>query len=312
MGFIKTPFEIRTKKVIAALVYGEPGSGKTTIGCSAPAPVLFDFDGGVGRINAAHRVPTLQVSTWSDVYCALKEVQDELPETQTIIIDTVGKMLDFMSAAIISGGERGMVNKDGTLSLKGYGVRKNMFIEFNHRILHSGKNVIYIAHEKEEKRGDEYVKRPEVGGSSVNDLLKELDLVGYMHMSGNKRTITFNPDERWYAKNTCNLPPEMNVPMILNENGDVIGANDFLCRIIGRYEAQKEKDAAVMDEYGMLVDMIKANVEEIKDADSANAFAVKMCNLQHIYNSKLLARDLLKQRASILGLNYDAQKKQYV
>lgn len=312
MGFIKQPSEIRTKKVIAALIYGEPGSGKTTVGCSAPSAVLFDFDGGVGRINAAHRVPTLQVNEWGDVYSAIKEVQDELPDTRTIVIDTVGKMLDFMSASIISGGERGMVNRDGTLSLKGYGVRKNMFIEFNHRILHSGKNVIYIAHEKEEKRGDEYVKRPEVGGSSVNDLLKELDLVGYMRMTGKKRTITFNPDEHWYAKNTFNLPAEIEVPVVLDESGAVTQANDFFSRIIDRFEEQKEKEAAVMDEYVMLVDMIRANAEDITDADSANLFVEKMQKIAPIYNSKLLARDLLKQRAAVLGLTFDAVERRYV
>lgn len=47
-----------------------------------------------------------------------------------------------------------------------------------------GKSVIFVAHEREEKVGDEKQIRPEIGGSSAGDLIKELDLVGYMEAIG--------------------------------------------------------------------------------------------------------------------------------
>lgn len=311
MSLIKLPSEIETKTAISVLVYGEPGIGKTTLVCSAPNPVLFDFDGGVLRINGAHRVPTVQVHSWQEALDALEEVVRELPDTKSILIDTVGKMLDFMSAHIIAGGERGMVNKDGTLSLKGYGVRKQMFIDFNHRITHMGKHVFYVAHEREEKRGDEVVKRPEIGGSSANDLIKELDLVGYMRAVGKKRSITFDPDEKWYAKNTCNLPTEIILPVTVDDKGIAVAENTFLQTIISRYEEAQARNKEQTGEYEMLIDRLKSDVDEITDADGANAFVENIGTIQHIFNSKIVARRLFQEKVTELGLVYNKDTKKY-
>ena len=311
MGLIKMPSEIETKTAISVLVYGEPGIGKTTLVCSAPNPVLFDFDGGVSRINGAHRVPTVQVKSWQEALDALDEVARELPDSRAILIDTVGKMLDFMSAAIIAGGERGMVNKDGTLSLKGYGVRKQMFIDFNHKVTHMGKHVFYVAHEREEKRGEEVVKRPEIGGSSANDLIKELDLVGYMRAVGKKRTITFDPDEKWYAKNTCNLPAEIVIPVNVDEKGVAIAENTFLQTIIATYEKAQVRNQEMTSEYEMLCDMLKNSADEIVDAATANEFVDKVSKIEHVFNSKIVARRLLQEKTSQLGLTYNKETKLY-
>ena len=305
------PSEIEVKPAITVLLYGEPGIGKTTTGCSAPNAVLFDFDGGVQRINGAHRIPTVQVHSWQEALDALDEVAKELPDTQSIVIDTAGKMLDFMSAHIIAGGERGMINKDGTLSLKGYGVRKQMFIDFNFRVTHMGKNVIYIAHEREEKRGEETVKRPEIGGSSANDLIKELDLVGYMRATGKKRTITFDPDEKWYAKNTCNLPTEITIPVIVDEKGAVVAENNFLCKIIAAYNDVQKRNQETTREYDELVTALKKEIDGITNAATANAFIETINNTSHIYNSKIVARRIFGEKVTALGLIFNKDTKTY-
>ena len=154
MGIIKRPSELSVKNTLSVLIYGQPGIGKTTFGVSAPNAVLFDYDGGVQRINGAHQVATLQPTSWEDTALALTEIQNEMPEIQTIVIDTVGKMLDYMSAYIIKNDAK-MAMRDGSLSLKGYGVRKTMFVNFIKQLALMGKNVIFIAHEREERRGEE-------------------------------------------------------------------------------------------------------------------------------------------------------------
>ena len=92
MGLIKKPCEIAPKNTMSILIYGQPGVGKSTLACSAPVPVLFDFDGGVNRINGAHQVPTIQVTSWTEVSEALAEIDREMPECQSIIVDTCGKI----------------------------------------------------------------------------------------------------------------------------------------------------------------------------------------------------------------------------
>ena len=238
MGLIKKPGELTPKQTISALIYGQPGAGKTSLACSAPNAVLFDYDGGVNRINAAHQVPTVQIGSWEDTQEALKEIEAEMPECQTIIIDTVGKMLDYMSAYIIKKDSK-MAKKDGTLQLQGYGVRKTMFSNFIKQLAISGKNVIFVAHEREEKQGENVVKRPEIGGSSAADLMKDIDLMGYIQLYGKERVICFDPTETYQAKNSCSLPGVSKIPVTVDENGNAVGKNNFFENVINTFIANQ-------------------------------------------------------------------------
>lgn len=314
MGLIKMPSELEAKKTISMLIYGEPGIGKTTLGCSAPDAVLFDYDGGVLRINGAHRIPTLQVNSWEQTQEAIEEINKELPNTKTIVIDTVGKMLDYMSAYIIKNDPR-MGQRDGSLSLKGYGVRKNMFINFIKQLSIMGKNIVFIAHEREERRGDETIKRPEIGGSSANDLIKELDLVGYMRAIGKKRTITFDPEEHFYAKNTCNLEQEIAIPTIVDEKGNSVGLNNFIEGIIQKYEQSQNDNLKKTGEYDALVSRLKKEIANINNANDANLYMENMkCmddNHEHIFNSRLVARTAFAARVKELKLSFNTEKNCY-
>ncbi len=310
MGLIKKPSEIEIKQTLSALVYGQPGVGKSTLGCSAPNAVLFDYDGGAQRINGAHQVPTVQIRTWDETNEALEEIEKEMPECQTIVIDTVGKMLDFMSLSIIKTDPK-MAMKDGSLSLKGYGVRKTMFVNFIKRVSAMGKNVIFIAHEKEERRGEETVKRPEIGGSSANDLTKELDLVGYMQVIGKERAITFDPNESYYAKNSCNLPEFIKIPVTVDSNGMAQGENNFFKSIIEAYKSAQERNKKEITEYEMLMELLKGNIDEAETADEINVLVEKIPMMQHIFNSKMIASQMLKDKADKIGLKFNTQSKRY-
>lgn len=114
MGLIKRPNELTVKTTLSALIYGQPGMGKTTLALSAPNPVLFDYDGGIHRVNAAHRVPTVQITSWDETNQVLSS--EEIKEFSTIVIDTAGKMLSFMDKAIMAANPK-MKKADGTLSL---------------------------------------------------------------------------------------------------------------------------------------------------------------------------------------------------
>lgn len=311
MGIIKRPGEIAPKKTISILIYGQPGLGKTTLGCSAPNPVLFDYDGGAQRINGAHQVPTVQITSWADTAAALDEIAREMPECESIIIDTAGKMLDYMSAHIIANDSQ-MGQRDGSLSLKGYGVRKNMFVSFLKQLQVMGKNVIFIAHEREEKRGDDIVKRPEIGGSSANDLIKELDLVGYMSAIGRDRTIAFDPTEYYYAKNTCSLPAVDRLPVLVDESGSAKGENSYLSGLIDAYRRRQEERQRTTAEYEQLIATVGAAIDDSGTLEEINELVAKIPAIQHVYNSKMVLADRLNKRAKALGFKLNKLTKTYV
>lgn len=309
MGIIKRPSELNVKATLSVLIYGQPGIGKTTLGVSAPDAVLFDYDGGVQRINGAHQVATLQPTSWEDTNAALQEIAQEMPETKTIVIDTVGKMLDYMSAYIIRTDPK-MAMRDGSLSLKGYGVRKTMFVNFIKQLALMGKNVIFIAHEREERRGEETFKRPEIGGSSANDLIKELDLVGYMYAVGKERIITFDPAEYYYAKNTCNLPAAIKLPVVVDETGKA-SQNVAMANIVKSYKAAQVKRQAMTAEYEQVLGIIAETMTYATDADSLNEAMAKVFSLEQIYDSFLKAQKAVAAKGKELGLTYNTIAKRY-
>lgn len=310
MSMFKKPSELAYNSTIKALVYGQPGLGKSTLALSTPDPVLFDFDGGIQRVNGAFQCPTLQVQNWTEVLQALQELEKEPNDFKTIVIDTAGKMLDYMSTYIIQQDNR-LGKRDGSLTLQGFGARKIMFINFLKRVSMMGKHVIFVAHEREEKDGDIRIVRPEIGGSSAGDLIKELDLVGYMQAIGNKRTISWTPQEKFYAKNTCNLPPMQEIPVIIDVQGKIIGHNDFMSNIFENYDKYLKQESSTRKEYDELISEIEGEVACISDAEQANSYVLSMKDKKQIWDSNAHAKSLITDRCKELGLKFNKTTKKY-
>lgn len=329
MSIFKQPSELQPKFAISALIYGSPGSGKSTLACSSPNAVLLDYDGGATRIHGAHQIPTLQVASWEQTQEALNEIR-ESPEIQTIVIDTIGKMLAFMEDYIKRNPTRSKsgsaieMNRDGSLSMKGFGRRKQMFLDFLKQVLVMGKHIVFVGHDKEEKRGEsgqDIIIRPEVGGSSANDLMKELDLVGYVEMVGDKRTISFTPCEKYYAKNTCNMPGKIEIPIILDASGKPIPykdahgmeheGNDFMVGVIAAYQKRQADNIAQTTQYEKLCAEIAEKAEQIKNASDANDFRAWALEQKHIFNSAVKVKLALESKAKELNLSQNKTTKEY-
>lgn len=309
MSLIRKPSQLEVKQTLTALIYGQPGAGKSTLACSAPSPVMLDFDGGATRINGAHQVPTVQVKRWEDVELALNEIRDA-GEFATIIIDTVGKMMMYMEEYIKRTNAK-MKNYDGSLTLKGYGLRKQMFLNFIKSVSMMGMNIVFVGHEIEQKRGDDTIIRPEIGGSSTNDLMKELDLVGYVETIGQSRTISFDPCDKYYAKNTCNMGGIIKLPILTDKDGNAVGENKFLCQVIEAYKQRQKKNIELTSEYEVVCADIKKRCAAIENAQDANDFVEWVKTITHVMNSKAVALSELSTKAAIIGLRFNKAKSTY-
>lgn len=309
MSLIKKPSELEVQPYIKALLYGQPGVRKTTLALSAPAPLLIDADRGVHRVDSRHQTDTVQVKSWEDVQNVL---QEDLSAYKTLVIDTAGKLLDFMAAYLMQQDPK-LRKGDGSLTLQGYGARKVMFQNFLKQVALMGKHLVFVAHEKEEKDGEEKVLRPEIGGSSSGDLIKDLDLVGYMQSIGNRKTISFEPTQRFYGKNTCKLPASIDLRQTLNEDGStVLAPNNQLAGIFDTYQKSLEERKKTTVDYGELLNVIGAKVEEIATAADANEVSEWAAAFDgHIWDSKLQAAYAIRDRAKELGLIINKESKKY-
>ena len=75
---------------------------------------------------------------------------------------------------------------------------------------------------------DEIKKAPEqTVRIEFNDIIKELDFLGYMEVVGRKRSISFSPSSKFYAKNSLGLDSYVEIP-ILNSNDKNTFLTDYI------------------------------------------------------------------------------------
>lgn len=309
MALIRKPFELQVTQTTKCLIYGQAGTGKTTLALSAKNPLLIDFDGGVKRVNFAHIKDTVQVSSYSDFLGVLNS--PEVSEYDTIVVDTGGKMLDSMADYIIKTNPK-MGRSNGMLTQTGYGQRKAEFTNVCRLLDRLQKNIIFVAHRQTEKDGDEVRYVPQFGGSNYDALVTELDFVGYIEANGRQRVITFDATSRNDGKNTIGAPSQIVIDTVVDKNGNPTKENDFFERVIMAYyhESQRKRNEQTA-KYNEVCQAVTTAINTINNAEEANMFIENINNYDHIGNSKARASQLLAQRAKELGLVFDKDTKQY-
>ena len=306
MSLIKKSTELNIPTNVKMMLYGQAGFGKSTVALSAPMPLLLDFDNGVKRVNDSHlqSVDIVQVTSWNDMKVLMSE---NLSAYQSIVIDTIGKMMDF----IIS-------YKCGTRqpSIRDWGGINQEFSWVVRCLSDLNKNVIFVAHRDTRKEGDDTVFVPALREKSYNSIVTELDLLGYMEMRNEngrvRRTITFDPTNRNDGKNTCNLPSVMEVPTIIDVQGKPTAKNDFIAtRIIAPYLGMLQAKKAEQEAYNKVLSDITGCLELVGDAASANDFIAHIDDFNHVGSSKMKASMMLAAKAKELGLVFDKNTKMY-
>lgn len=309
MSLIKKPNELNVNVQIKMLIYGQPGTGKSTLALSAPKPLLIDCDGGINRVDYEFIKDTVQVESYGDILTLLNE--EDLSAYETLVVDTGGKMLDMMADYIISKNPR-MGKRNGSLTLEGFGQRKIEFSALLKLIVSKKKNIVFVAHRTTEKDGDNVRYVPLFGGSNYDTLAMELDLVGYLEADGRNRVITFDPTSRSEGKNTCNLPTQMTVPNLKNTQGQIVAENTFLAdEVFKRYVNRLKERTVEGESYKKLVRQIEADIEAIDTVDKANLFCGKVNDYHHIGNSMAVLRSKFKERIAELGYQFNKAEKVY-
>ena len=289
------------------LIAGYPGIGKTTLGLSAPKPLLIDVDFGINRTMASVRKDYIQPENYEEL---LNDLKGDLSEYETIVIDTGGKLLELMKAYVIKMDVKN-AKKDGTLSLQGYGAVGREFTRFMNYIYYElRKHCVIIFHSVEEKQDDETKLRILVEGSTKNTVWQNVELGGFIEMRGNKKTIGFDNCERYFAKSSFGIRGFYNIPE-LDENTP----NDFLTKLFEQankniqedskiFEEERKKCSELVQKYTNIInEMTTKNVnkvvEEIKSID------------KHILTSEKEIKDHFKKKIEELGLIWDKNKEKY-
>jgi phage nucleotide-binding protein len=305
---IKQPDQLSSDNAkLIGLIYGQPGVGKTSVALSSPKPLLIDFDNGALRVEKQYRVATLQVKKYNDFLEILKNDNlHYLNDYETIVIDTLGKMIDSMADYLIDKDPK-LKQSDGSLSMKGWGSVKKEFQKLLKNLLNTNKSIIFTAHEKEEKVGDQIIKRPDIAGSSGKDIVKDLDFMGYMSINGGRRTINLNPDDAFYAKNSLGL----NSNLIYEK---LQGVNDFLKdKIFDAYNKKSAEENKFIKDYDILIKELTDKINNIKNLEQLNLYYKSVYN-QHdqIWTSHQVEKVILFKKSKELNCIFDDKLKCFI
>jgi len=300
-----------SKQTFSAIIYGSPGMGKTTLAISSPKPVLIDFDNGVSRVAAAHRVPTIVCSTYEEV---LEDIDSpDMKEFETIVIDTGGSFITYLKDWALRTKKDAKTQKGTPNTLKIFGYAKTEFAAFTEKItkvMH--KNVIYVFHteEKADKDGNP-VQRLMCEGAVKNLVWNPCDFGGYLQMINNERKLCFTPTDGYFAKGTHGIVGNITVPVL-----DSKTPNDFMTRLFDQARRSIIEEAAANSkqraQYDETMGDVRAIVDGVTDQDTANQALDLISNLEHALTSRKEAGALLNAKAKELGLKYDAKAKAYV
>ena len=303
MVLLKKSSELVLRKNCKVMIYGQAGCGKTTLALSAEKPLLLDFDGGVGRVRPAHLEPAsiLQVEKWEEIVSLLTNERSLLEPFNTIIVDTIGKMMDFIQTYRCHGAQP---------RLQDWGRINGDFKWFTTELGKLGKDIIFVAHRSDDtKRGETTVFKPQLRSKNYNDIVTELDLVGYMEMQNingqQVRRITFDPTSENDGKNTCDLPSDILIPTAGN-------VNTFMAdTVIKAYRQRLQEREDIISGYKQQLLDVEEAIAQITDATSATAFANGMKKAGYTGDIVLRARALLNTKTTELGLKWDKAKKSY-
>lgn len=301
---IKKPEEMTfSDKKFSMLLYGAPGVGKTTLALSAPDPIIIDFDRGMSRVKAQHRKTAIFCDTYEEVLNDIKS--PEVSDCQTLIIDTGGSFVTFLQDWAMRTNPTVNRQKNGAISLKGFGAVKSEFSRFTSMVKDvMNKNIIYVFHSQEQQDKDGNAQqRLMCEGTAKNIVWTPCDFGGYVQMIGDQRVICFSPEQEFFAKGCHGINGKYTIPNL----GDA-DSNDFLTRIFDKakanIEAENEAFAPIREQYDKTMIQVQDIIENIVDAETANAAVSSIPALEHVLTSEKEARAMLKAKTDELGLKY--------
>lgn len=304
---IRKPAEMaNTENRFRVLIAGYPGIGKTTLGLSAPKPLLIDVDFGINRTMASVRKDYIQPESYEEL---LNDLKGDLSDYETIVIDTGGKLLDLMKAYVIKNDIKN-AKKDGTLSLQGYGAVGREFSRFmNYIYFDLRKHCVIIFHAVEEKQDEETKLRILVEGSTKNTVWQNVELGGFIEMRGDKKTIGFNNCERYFAKSSFGIKGNYTIPEL---NGTQ--QNDFLTKLFEQANKNIQEESKVFEEerkqYQEVMNALNPLIENMT-LKNVNEVIEAIKTVPHILTSEKEAKAHFAEKIKELNLVWNKDKQQY-
>lgn len=289
---------IKRNATYCGLVFGSPKSGKTTLAASAKKPLLIDLDKGAYRTAGKDRAGIDVVSVDNYMEDLIPFISSpELKNYETIVIDTFGALVDMIIRDKFS----------GIMNPAKWGIVKTEIISIANTLRMTGKSVLFLAHESEEKSDDKIIKRPQCQGKAKEELMKMLDFIGHTCKAGNDFVLEFGGDDSIYCGNTYGFANRYVLPDVKLEN------NDFWQRVIEKQINDfVQADELAGEQLRETLETLTTQISELETAEQFTAFIGDLAQHTDLTSgAQLKIKKELLETATNKGFAYNKETKAF-
>lgn len=285
--------DITPERPVIIVLYGTPGTGKTSLATTAENPLLIDTDRGYDR--AVQRVDTLEAHKWQDIDAERETMKDY----KTIVVDTAKAMLDdYLSVFAVEQNYKLKTN-----SLKRFGQMADDFKSFVNFLRSNGSDIIFICHDKETTEGDIIKHSPDCTGQSKDLLLRIADQVGYISKINGKRTISFEPMDNFVGKNVAGLGV-----LTIPENTDA-SFGEFMAGIIKDVKKSIQNKSEAQRKANEMIASLRDRLDAAMTEEEVDALLTASQDLPQALKKPFF--DEMKNKLGEKGFTYDTKTKKF-
>ena len=276
-------------------ISSDPGLGKSTLAYGAETPVLLDFDGGAFR--ALGRKDTAPVKNWADV---TKMTAKDFEGKKTIVVDTVGRALDYLTRHIIAGNAK-MGASGGGLTLQGWGALRSQFNTWLSDLRAFDVDIVLLVHSAEQQSGDVIKQRIDVQGSTKNMIHQSATAIGYIYTDNNIRRIGWDPSDSYFGKNPLGALANVPIP-------DISVNPSYLADCIAQLKAAINTTTETQAEEAKRVAYLTETINGLNGVDEFNEYREMLLANEANATDKRLLLMVAQER----GLRYNRDTSTFV
>lgn len=233
--------ELKASPRVNALVYGPPGSGKTTFACGTEKVLIGDVEGGAVFLGL-HGIEAdyARIEKWAD----LEELYQlaKSGKYETVVIDPLGELLDKLLTQLKTEGYGQGKGDNVVLTLPGWGVAKDRFKAAIRRFRDLDVNLVLVAHTSEKKDEEQTYVRPKLQASLDEDVCAMMHVVGYLKPVAGPdkkqvRRLYLSPSEKYYAKDRIGVLPSHMDDAKFSDIRDALLKNERYAGLVARTNA---------------------------------------------------------------------------
>lgn len=286
--------DVTPERPVIIVIYGQPGSGKTSVATTAENPIVIDTDRGYDR--AVQRVDTITAQKWEDIEAEKETVK----QYKTVVVDTAKACIDDYLAAYVC--ERNYKLKSNTL--KRFGQMADDFKQFVNFLRSNGSDIVFICHDKETQEGDVIKHAPDCTGQSKDLLIRIADQVGYVGIQNKQRVVSFEPLDNYVGKNVAQLGTIV-IPTAPSKEFDTCMA-DIIKSVKQAIQSKSEAQRKAQEQLSKL----REQAEAVETLEDVNAVLKASKELPDVLKVPFFSE--LKESLATKGFSYDGKAKKFV